>query len=361
MNTILSDIKARHSVNLGKRTVIGIQLYVIVWAVMIFSTGFYRTNPVLSFSILTLLLIISALRSFHFYHYDALIITEPVKNYILLFIGIFVSVLLWTSLFIYFIFNSDNVQIKTLMIITVAGFASGGCISYSLDRRVSLTYISTLLLPPIFLIFLMKRDEIPLALILLTYFCYLFYLTLKANQDYRVALNNEMELEKQSLTDVLTGLYNRRYFNKILEVEWNRAIRNNVPLSLVLFDIDDFKEVNDTHGHPAGDAYLSFTAGMLKSVFKRDIDSVIRYGGEEFIVLLSNTDINIAVHLAEKTRVGFTNEGLLFEGNNLKTTVSAGVKSMIPGRGDAREVFISDVDKALYLAKKKGKNQVQVY
>ena len=219
MSVVLSDIEERHARNLGKRTIIGIQLYVVVWSFIVISTGFYRTNPYFSYLMLALLLTISLLRSIHFYYYEKLIKKNPKLNYRLLLYGIFLSVLVWSGLHIFFILNSSNVQIKMLILITVAGFASGGCISYSPDRRISLIYITTLLLPSVGVICLMKQEEIPLALIMLIYYVYLFFLVRKTNKEYWVALKNEIELERQSLTDVLTSLYNRRYFNKILEVE----------------------------------------------------------------------------------------------------------------------------------------------
>ena len=150
-----------------------------------------------------------------------------------------------------------------------------------------------------------------------------------------------------AVRDGLTGLFNRRYFNELIAVEINRLKRSPAALSLLMLDIDNFKNYNDTQGHQAGDALLKDAAKVFKNSL-RPLDVVCRYGGEEFIVILPQTDKLSAKIVAERLRVQF--------GLYLTTTVSIGIASL---PDDAQEVvtLIAKADGALYEAKKTGKNK----
>ncbi|HEV3232394.1 MAG TPA: sensor domain-containing diguanylate cyclase [Candidatus Dormibacteraeota bacterium] len=165
--------------------------------------------------------------------------------------------------------------------------------------------------------------------------------------------------ERESLSDPLTGLANRRFFQEILLRELRRAQRANQPVALLIADIDHFKGVNDTYGHGVGDEVLEQVAGiMLSSV--RATDFVIRYGGEEFIVLLPETRLADATAVAEKLRrtIGDTIlESTSRPGITLKCTVSVGVAAY-PSDGATGEQMILKADKALYFAKQNGRNRI---
>ncbi|MHB8507828.1 MAG: GGDEF domain-containing protein [Candidatus Dormibacteria bacterium] len=165
--------------------------------------------------------------------------------------------------------------------------------------------------------------------------------------------------ERESLSDPLTGLANRRFFQEILLRELRRAQRANQPVSLVIADIDHFKGVNDTYGHNVGDEVLEQVAGiMLSSV--RATDFVIRYGGEEFVILLPETRVADATAVADKLRktIGDTIlESTSRPGITLKVTVSAGVATF-PADGQTGEQVILKADKSLYYAKQNGRNRV---
>ena len=172
----------------------------------------------------------------------------------------------------------------------------------------------------------------------------------------------EMNLELQRLTnlDGLTGLSNRRNFNECLDLYWKLAVREQSPFSILMIDVDNFKQYNDTYGHLAGDDALKQIASAIMATFRRPTDIAARFGGEEFIVLLADT-------LAEPARIlgdGLckrvaelritTNESLSIK----QVTVSVGGASTIPQRGDSGVALIDIADKALYEAKRLGKNQV---
>jgi diguanylate cyclase (GGDEF)-like protein len=165
--------------------------------------------------------------------------------------------------------------------------------------------------------------------------------------------------ERESLSDPLTGLANRRFFQEILLRELRRAQRGNQPLSLIIADIDHFKGVNDTYGHNVGDEVLEQVGSiMLSSV--RATDFVIRYGGEEFVVLMPETRLGDALQVANKLRktIGDTIlESTSRPGMTLKVTISGGVAAF-PGDGQTGEQLILRADRALYWAKEHGRNQI---
>lgn len=166
------------------------------------------------------------------------------------------------------------------------------------------------------------------------------------------------ELEKISLTDKLTTVYNRRYFDGALKKEWHRGKRDDHSLALIMLDIDKFKDFNDTYGHLAGDQCLESIAKRIKMKVKRPGDFVARYGGEEFAVVLPNTSIEGAVSLAKEIRADIESLGNPCEGIEAKVTVSLGVAAVIPDASVELEDLIAAADQALYQAKETGRNRV---
>jgi len=166
-------------------------------------------------------------------------------------------------------------------------------------------------------------------------------------------------IEKFSLTDGLTGIYNRRFFDERFDAEWNRAIRSKSCLSMLLLDIDKFKLFNDTHGHYGGDLCLKAVANVLKDTMKRSSDYVARWGGEEFAVLLPDTLSDGAEGIAEQIRNNIAKMPVFPEENKVvHVTVSIGVSTAFPKIGDERDYFFKEVDSALYSAKEGGRNRV---
>ncbi len=190
----------------------------------------------------------------------------------------------------------------------------------------------------------------------------------------RFNYNDEIEEEyharlfSYAAIDSLTGLYNRRYILNELENQYKIARRNKRIFSIVLIDIDDFKQINDTYGHPAGDEYLKHIAFNINHTL-REQDICGRLGGEEFMVILPETDIEGAFQLGNRIRIRIENNQLDLQGNKLKATVSAGVSQyeiedsrctefketeITPGH----EQMLKRADVALYDAKRTGKNKV---
>jgi len=164
-------------------------------------------------------------------------------------------------------------------------------------------------------------------------------------------------IEKLCMLDALTGLPNRRGFDTRIEAEWGRAYREKKPLGLIMLDIDNFKIYNDTYGHPQGDNLLQAIGSILSKALNRSSDIVVRWGGEEFCIILPDTDMTGTLNIAERVRMNVM-ETTITHANDVKTsvTVSLGASSKIPGDGEEAISFIEEVDKLLYSAKKNGKN-----
>lgn len=199
-------------------------------------------------------------------------------------------------------------------------------------------------------------------------------LRLKHEMNRRKARENELlgvtqqliaankELERISSLDGLTGIPNRRYFEKTFHKEWQRAIRQVEPLSLIMSDIDHFKYYNDKYGHLPGDDCLRMVANAINNTPRRPGDFVARYGGEEFVAVLPSTDINGAVVVAKAMRSNV--EALEIEHAaspvSTRVTISLGVARALPEKDSEPDGLISAADKALYRAKREGRNRLEV-
>jgi len=172
-------------------------------------------------------------------------------------------------------------------------------------------------------------------------------------------VNQIRTIERLSMIDQLTNLPNRRSFDGRLNMEWKQAIREKTPISILMIDVDKFKNVNDNYGHQQGDIVLQTIASTFPRSFRRPGDLAARWGGEEFVILLPNTQSEGAVDVAEKIRADIENTLITGSGGlTLSITVSIGVNSLIPEQSDSVDAFLSNADKALYAAKDAGRNKV---
>lgn len=176
----------------------------------------------------------------------------------------------------------------------------------------------------------------------------------------RLAAAN-LELQKLSSLDGLTGVPNRRRFDELLRQEWHRGMRHCSSLSLIMLDIDYFKKFNDTYGHQRGDECLKMVASSLDQAISRETDLVARYGGEEFAVILPETGMKGAEAVAENMRSCVEELAITHEASEIHkyVTISLGVASTVPEREFNIENLIFAADKALYKAKEEGRNRVR--
>jgi|UniRef100_UPI00404B8433 two-component system, cell cycle response regulator len=177
---------------------------------------------------------------------------------------------------------------------------------------------------------------------------------------YALKLGSTMEaLRLLATRDELTGLLNRRVFEGVLKEEMERSRRFGRSFALALLDIDHFKSVNDTHGHPVGDAVLRELANRFQSCV-RSVDRVMRYGGEEFIILMLESDLGMARALVERLCAEIREEVVHADGKELNITISAGV-AVFPTDGNNRNDIVQAADLALYSAKENGRDRMVAY
>ena len=167
------------------------------------------------------------------------------------------------------------------------------------------------------------------------------------------------EIELLSQTDALTGLWNRRHLEETLDVEFKRARRYNHHMSIMIIDLDHFKRINDTYGHMAGDEVLRQVSSRIKSC-QRETDFIGRYGGEEIVVILPETDLETSAKVAESIRKTIAAEPVEFESSSIVVTTSIGISTMRAKHHDYPMIF-AEADEALYKAKEGGRNRVEIY
>ncbi|KTD12114.1 hypothetical protein A8135_08775 [Legionella jamestowniensis] len=276
----------------------------------------------------------------------------------------------------YFLFFSYLSQLNEIIIILVlGGLASGALASLSVYMPAYYAYLLPMFLPVIvYNFYTMEFERIILATTFVLFVIMLIVtakitsrllhetivLTIekdnlilrlkKANQKQQKALGT---IRKLSVTDALTGLYNRRYFEVKLKDESHRAKKNKHPLNLVFIDVDNFKIINDSFGHPYGDIFLKDLANAIKNSTQRVHDTAFRLGGDEFAAIFTNTSLEEAIHLCSSMKEHFQ------KNNRQKhVTISIGILCIPPSFSEDLDEIISTADKILYQAKKTGKNKI---
>ena len=187
------------------------------------------------------------------------------------------------------------------------------------------------------------------------------HIEIKEREEAEKALKlaNE-ELQRLATVDGLTQIPNRRYFDEKLKSEWNRLAREKKPLSLIIFDVDYFKQYNDFYGHLQGDACLIQIAELALHVIKRPADFIARYGGEEFVLVLPNTEQKGAITIAKSIMQKLQKRKIPHEKSyiNKFVTVSIGISTVIPKAKSSPEELIDIADQALYISKQEGRNRI---
>jgi diguanylate cyclase (GGDEF)-like protein len=166
------------------------------------------------------------------------------------------------------------------------------------------------------------------------------------------------ELQEKNTLDELTGLYNRRFYDQKILAEFRRSRRNLTPLSLVVIDIDHFKMVNDNYGHLAGDECLVAVSACIKRCLRRSADISCRYGGEEFCLILPETDSKGALALAEELRESIESCQISYNNIAINLTISCGISTYLQQKNVKPEHLFAVADQALYKAKANGRNQI---
>jgi len=173
-----------------------------------------------------------------------------------------------------------------------------------------------------------------------------------------IIANYQKKLEAMATTDKLTGAANRHMFDVLFKQAHAQSKQSDCLLSAIMFDLDYFKQVNDTYGHPTGDVVLKKLTQTIKSIL-RESDLIFRWGGEEFFIILPETDLRVAYEIAEKIREQVAGLEIVFAGKNISVTISLGVACI--ASNDSSNDLVENADTALYLAKNNGRNRAECY
>lgn len=293
------------------------------------------------------------------------------------FVGItlFVSVLLLIGL-IYFTYVDSNTSMRIVILslsLSVPCIFIGILLEQHKDREVGTLYTAMSVSFLLSSIFLMLRACLAFGMEPVSNFMdagvihgltFLLFLYLIVSSNLLLILITgrklESELEKQALTDPLTGLFNRRALDIRLKEEMSKSLRENRPLGIVLTDIDRFKLINDKYGHACGDEMLKQFTAIMKNIV-RDGDVVARIGGEEFVILLSGLDGDSTFDIAERIRQNIENAHLWYGSTAINMTSSFGVTVFNGSTEESINAILGRADKALYMSKDNGRNRATLY
>ena len=208
-----------------------------------------------------------------------------------------------------------------------------------------------------------SSDALTMTMLLLLTNTFGYVAARRYHRLWREEFRSQCVLKNLSMRDHMTGCFNRRYLHEqLLSAEMLHAQQTNLCMTVIMCDLDHFKNVNDTHGHSAGDAVLRAFANLLKKCTRQHIDSVVRYGGEEFLIILPETDLDQGVLLAERLRTAFAaTDTIANEVQSIKGTASFGVATvnLTIKKQTTMQYLITAADELLYEAKGSGRNQVK--
>jgi diguanylate cyclase (GGDEF)-like protein len=381
------------------------------------SMAFVFRNHLSQESILAWLLVFTSLTGFRLYRSHAFLNSENTSSnpdywFSWHLAGVIISGLIWGGFILLLVQSADNTYLS-LAIMCAAGLCAGAATAYSASL-ISFLVFSIPLLSPIggFLVLSEQPTTSTLGYFIFLFLIAIIAITYRSNKSMTSSLGLEIEkedllaaletekqqvidanknlekdiqkkiqteaillYEKKSAEDIsdklralstqdgLTGINNRRRFDEALYDEWYRAVRLSTPLSLIICDIDKFKEYNDTHGHLAGDQCLIRIAHLIDDYARRTVDIAARFGGEEFAIILPDTDGEDAKKIAEQIRMAIIALALPHGVSSVADIVTAsfGVHTTTPEKDVLPDTLIDCTDKAMYQAKAQGRNRVVTY
>ncbi|MEO9946020.1 MAG: GGDEF domain-containing protein [Paraglaciecola sp.] len=193
---------------------------------------------------------------------------------------------------------------------------------------------------------------------MLLYTSYMVLLAISTNREYSLLVEKQFSLTKLNQEDGLSGIFNRRFFDKSLDSAWKTSMRSQTSMVLVLIDIDFFKKVNDQYGHAVGDQVIKNVAAIIQNYCRRENDVAARIDGEEFAMLTSNYSHENFDIIAEKIRAQIASKKMEIDGNSIAVSCSFGVAVTIPAQDKSISEFYKQADTCLYAAKNAGRNRV---
>lgn len=275
----------------------------------------------------------------------------------------------WGTLCAVILVAPDAETLRWLMLMSTVGITAGGTVIVAIDSVLPLLYPLCTLGPSV-LALLPRGGSVDLAIAGLSaiFFAYSLGISRMVGREYwarqcsqAMLEQRARELETLSRTDALTRVPNRLKFQESLTVAWRDARRRHEPLSIAMVDLDYFKHINDSHGHPFGDLCLQAAAQGLSSVLKRPTDMVARYGGEEFVVLMPNTGHDGASQMTQAMLEQIKQTFVSQDGHEAMLSCSIGVSTWLPGSDDQAQALVQQADAALYQAKRAGRGRVMAH
>ena len=342
--------------DLLKRGIMGPYIYPIFWPVVAIAADFDESHPKIFLLVTLLMVFFSILRLIHASLLNRCFPERFVLWNRLLLVSAFPHALLWSLMFALSL-RIDNSIFAVFMSFSSAGLIAGGTISFSPSRFMSFGFLLVFILPPLIIAAFIPEQRL-ISVMLLAFLFFTGSLSRNQQREYWYSLNNELILAKQSRTDALTQLDNRRYFDERLKEFCHLSSRNRDQLTVLVIDCDHFKNINDTHGHNIGDECLKHLAAIFGKALTRTTDVCARYGGEEFSMILPGVEQAGAKIVSERIRLMVESTPLVIGKETICMTVSIGCVSrklehFFPGL--PQELF-KQADASLYLAKKAGRN-----
>ncbi len=355
--------------DLASRSFPGVVFYVTAWMALIVPQYSYFLAPAKLTTILTLTAIISVaalIRLILIYAYRACDKNSKNPQGHLLLIGVAASSSAWGFCSAYLILNPVFTDAITQLMICTVGLCAGGLASLAPSQRFIALFLAPMLVPSSVALLLLDHPFASSQAALCSLLMFGMYgISNIQRKEYFSALNSQYELEEKSsllaelsTLDPLTGLKNKRYFEEKMNDEFHRAIRDSKPISLILIDLDHFKQVNDLYGHLIGDECLKEMSRTLKSKFNRTMDTLARVGGEEFAALLPTLPHDQAMALADQLRRQIAQISIRYGDDTITLTASLGVATVYPSEENNTYELFQRADIALYEAKKQGRNRV---
>jgi len=280
---------------------------------------------------------------------------------------IFVTCLHWSLLAVLSLQEGALHSLREPLLLMVVGLATAGTVVLAIDRLVRIWYPVVALVPVGIGSVLLQPAPVGVLIGLMDVLVivYVFGATRAIHGDYWAALeaqclleNRAKSLESLSITDGLTRIPNRLFFERYLQQVWEQSAHERQPVSVLLVDLDHFKAINDNYGHSVGDDCLKAAAQAMLRGMRRETDRVARWGGEEFVVLLPNTDGEAAEAVAQRLLSAVSATLVPCPGGIVRLSCSIGVATLNPDGRSEPKSLIDDADKALYAAKSQGRNRV---
>lgn len=354
-DTVAMEIKLQQL--LEKRTKNGAFFYVGIWLLIGFVTDYSSTNPTIYWSIAALLGVFVLSRQLCCRKSDNIRSTNLKLWYYLFIINSLAPPLIYGCLFSLSLTNIGS-ELFIYLLMTVLGMLGGGSVTFSPSRKLTVYYLFVLSSPALVTAMLSPKTLGTEGLLLFIYIVFVFFQSRILYKEYQERIEQRQELESLARMDSLTHIYNRRFFDESFSLYWKSHLRDKKPLGLILIDIDNFKKVNDTHGHPAGDKVIQQVASTIKNLFQRETDIVARLGGEEFAVLLPDPDADFLKDLANTIREQVAQNPATVESESIGVTVSIGTVLTIPKLNSNYSSLYKRADNCLYQAKEQGRNRV---